>query len=284
MDFFLFRFFSSLFSSQKKQNLEDVGSYFENCVEGHEGRHLGEGFFGLGLWKSYSGRTLLQDVSLGVFPGEIVGFFGPNGSGKSTTFGLLTGLLSPQKGSIFFKGTPITSWPLYQRARCGLGYVPQESALFQDLTLYENLEGALWFREKNVSKRQQAILSMAQNCGFSHVLRHKASVLSGGERRKADIARLLLMKPDFLLLDEPLAGLDPRAVEDILSLLKNLAAQGLGIFLTEHHIEKITPIVQRGYILYGGKIIAQGPMTDLLLHPEVQRTYLGSVDMSYCQP
>ena len=233
------------------------------------------GFFGLNLFKSYNQRVLLHNVTLGVLPGQIIGLFGPNGSGKSTTFGILTGLIVPEKGHVMLCNQNITKLPLYKRAQLHLGYVPQGSTLFDDLTLYDNLDGALWFKEKNKKIRQEHIKNIAQNFGFFHVLHHKVRVLSGGEKRKADIARLLLMKPRFLLLDEPLAGLDPKAVEDILSLLQNLCSEGLGILITEHHIEKIAPIVQEGYILYQGHIIAQGSMKNLIQNTLVQEAYLG---------
>lgn len=227
------------------------------------------------IGKRYGGRPVLRDISLEVQRGEAVGLLGPNGAGKTTSFYIITGLISPDCGSISLDGEDITSLPMYQRARLGVGYLPQEASIFRGLTVEQNIMSVLEISEPIKEKRQAELESLLAEFSISHLHQTPALALSGGERRRVEIARALAAYPSFMLLDEPLAGIDPIAVADIRDLVSHLKDRGIGVLITDHNVRETLDIVDRAYIIHDGKVLMEGEPDDIVGNEDVRRVYLG---------
>ena len=227
------------------------------------------------LVKRYNRRPVINSVSVEVRAGEIVGLLGPNGAGKTTTFFIIVGAISPDSGNIFLNSDDLTHMPMYVRARKGIGFLAQEPTVFRKLTVIENVLAVLEvmkYEKKNCKKRALDILN---DLGIVHLEKQRADRLSGGESRRLEIARALVCEPKFMLLDEPFAGIDPRAIEDIQEILAHLRQQGIGLLLTDHNVRETLAITDRSYILSEGRILMSGTSTDLAKDPEARRIYLG---------
>ncbi len=227
------------------------------------------------ICKNFGKRPILQGIELKVNAGEAVGLLGPNGAGKTTCFSIMTGLIQADSGKIFLGDTDITTMPMYQRARLGIGYLPQESSIFRGLNVEENIRAVLELAEKNPELREQRLDSLLDEFSISYLRQSPALSLSGGERRRVEIARALACSPRFLLLDEPLAGIDPIAVGEIRELILHLKQLGLGILITDHNVRETLDIVDRAYIIAHGKVLMTGTPPEIVTHPEVRRLYLG---------
>ncbi|NGP87521.1 LPS export ABC transporter ATP-binding protein [Fodinibius halophilus] len=232
--------------------------------------------FSKGLTKSYKKRTVVSDVSINVSQGEIVGLLGPNGAGKTTTFYMFVGLVTPNSGQIFLDDTNLTGMPMYKRARLGVGYLSQEASVFRNLTVRENLESILEFFNMPDKEIQQRVDQLIEEFGLERVAHNKGHSLSGGERRRTEIARALVTDPDFILLDEPFAGVDPIAVEDIQEIVSELQYRNIGIFITDHNVHETLAITDRAYLMFEGNILKEGSADELADDEEARRLYLGS--------
>jgi len=227
------------------------------------------------LGKRYRRRPVLRDVSLSVQRGEAVGLLGPNGAGKTTCFYLITGLLSPDTGRISIDGHEITDLPMYRRARLGIGYLPQEASIFRGLSVEDNIRAVLEVVEPVHERRETMLDELLAEFSISHLRRTPALALSGGERRRVEIARALASQPSFMLLDEPLAGIDPIAVGEIRDLISHLKDRGIGVLITEHNVRETLDIVDRAYILHDGSVLMDGEPDDIVVHEGVRQVYLG---------
>lgn len=227
------------------------------------------------LGKQFKKRPVLRDVSLHVQRGEAVGLLGPNGAGKTTCFYIITGLISADYGEIFLDGQDITVLPMYRRARLGVGYLPQEASIFRGLTVEQNIRAVLELAEKNRNRREATLEALMAEFSISHLRRTPAIALSGGERRRLEIARALASQPNFILLDEPLAGIDPIAVRDIRELVSHLKDRGIGVLITDHNVRETLDIVDRAYILHDGNVLMEGSPSEIVANQEVRRVYLG---------
>ena len=227
------------------------------------------------LVKQYSKRTVVDGVSVSVKQGEIVGLLGPNGAGKTTTFYMITGMIKPNSGEILLDGADISLEPMYKRARLGIGYLPQEASIFRKMSVYQNIYSVLEFMAMDKSEREDKANELMKEFGITHIASSKGFVLSGGERRRTEIARAIASDPKFILLDEPFAGIDPIAVEEIMKIVAKLKNKGIGVLITDHNVHETLSIVDRGYILIEGKIFRQGS-SDILAGDEmVRKLYLG---------
>ncbi len=227
------------------------------------------------LIKIYKNRKVVKDVSIDIREGEVVGLLGPNGAGKTTTFYMIVGFIKADSGSIEVNGIDITSVPMFKRARLGIGYLAQESSVFRKLTVEQNLLAVLENMPLGRSERYERMNSLIDDLGIDHVRKQKAYTLSGGERRRVEISRALALKPKFLLLDEPFAGVDPIAVFDIQGIIKKLRDNGLGILITDHNVRETLRITDRAYIMNEGEIIVSGSSDELVNNEEAKRIYLG---------
>jgi len=227
------------------------------------------------IGKSFKKRPVLRDVSISLQRGEIVGLLGPNGAGKTTCFYTMTGLLSPDYGEIKLDGEVITSLPMYRRARKGVGYLPQEASIFRGLNVENNIRTMLEVSEPLADKREARLEDLLAEFSITHLRRTPAMALSGGERRRVEIARALASDPSFILLDEPLAGIDPIAVGDIRELITQLKARGIGILITDHNVRETLEIVDKAYILHDGLVLMTGTPSEIVAHNDVRRVYLG---------
>lgn len=227
------------------------------------------------IGKSFKKRPVLRDVSVQVQRGEAVGLLGPNGAGKTTSFYIITGLISADSGTILLNGEDITDLPMYRRARLGIGYLPQEASIFRGLTVEQNIRAVLEVVEKNSARREHMLEELLTEFSVSHLRRTPALALSGGERRRVEIARALASRPSFILLDEPLAGIDPIAVGEIRELISHLTEKGLGVLITDHNVRETLDIVDRAYILHDGRVLMEGEPADIVSHGDVRRFYLG---------
>ena len=227
------------------------------------------------LEKSYRGRCVVKDVSLAVQSGEIVGLLGPNGAGKTTVFDVMVGLTMPDGGDVFLGGEMITHLPMYQRARRGIGYLPQESSVFRRMTVEQNLDAILELMDLSEDQREERIETAIKDLGLDHVRKNKAFTLSGGERRRVEIARALVTRPHFLMLDEPFAGIDPIAVGDIQAIIRGLKERGIGILITDHNVQQTLSITDRAYIINNGEILEEGPPAHLVNSRRAREVYLG---------
>lgn len=226
------------------------------------------------LEKSFGRRKVLNQVSLAIKPGEVVGLLGPNGAGKTTTFGILAGLIPADKGRVYLGNEDITNWPMYLRAQAGIGLLPQEPSVFLGLTVEENLL-AIQEMVSREEKGQTDIDALLQEFGLKELRRTKAALLSGGERRKLELARSMVVSPDFLLLDEPFTGIDPLATLEIQQLLLRLKNQGLGILITDHNVRETLKITDRAAIIDRGEVLETGTPDEIVNSPEVRKRYLG---------
>ena len=229
-----------------------------------------------GLVKIYSGRKVVDTVDIELAQGEIAGLLGPNGAGKTTTFHMITGMIKPNKGKIYLNDKSITTLAMYKRARLGLGYLPQEASIFRKLTVEENILAILQTMKVPAKERKQRTEELLEEMTISYIARNKGYTLSGGERRRTEIARALATRPKFLLLDEPFAGIDPIAVEDIQSIIKNLKNKNIGILITDHNVHETLEITNRAYLLFDGKVLKSGTSDFLANDPEAKNLYLGT--------
>ena len=227
------------------------------------------------LGKGYRGRMVVQDVSLSVRQGEAVGLLGPNGAGKTTVFYMITGLVKPDKGEIELDGHDVTGLPMFQRARLGVGYLPQEASIFRGLNVEDNIRAVLEVNEPNRRAREAMLESLLEEFDIARVRKAPSISLSGGERRRCEIARALAGKPSFMLLDEPFAGIDPIAVGDIQDLVRHLKGCGIGVLITDHNVRETLGLIDRAYIIHSGQVLTEGPPEDIIAHPDVRRLYLG---------
>ena len=227
------------------------------------------------LRKTYGRRRVVDDVSFRVGEGEVVGLLGANGAGKTTSFYMLVGLESTETGSVSINGQDVTNLPMYLRARLGLGYLPQEASIFRKMTAEQNILAVLETMKLKRSERFERLDELLEEFGVQHVRRTRGDALSGGERRRVEIARCLATQPQFILLDEPFAGIDPLAIDDIREIILYLKNQGIGIFITDHNVRETLSITDRAYIMTEGRILRTGSPTELVSDPEVRRLYLG---------
>ena len=233
-----------------------------------------------GLWaenlgKRYKRRSVVHDVSFCLQRGEVVGLLGPNGAGKTTCFYLVTGLVSPDNGAIFLDGLELTTFPMYRRARLGLGYLPQEASIFRGLTVEENVRAILEVVEEDPDTRDTMLKELLTEFGIDHLRDSPSMALSGGERRRLEIARCLASQPHFVLLDEPFAGIDPIALSDIRNLVVHLRDRGIGVLITDHNVRATLEIVDRAYIIHDGRVLMQGKPDEIVSNADVRRVYLG---------
>jgi len=227
------------------------------------------------LIKKYGARTVNDQVSYQVAQGEIVGLLGPNGAGKTTSFYMATGLVKPNSGHVYLDDKDITDLPMYKRARLGIGYLAQEASIFRTLTVEENILAVLEMTKLDRAAQKEKTEQLLEEFSLAHVRKSKGMVLSGGERRRTEIARCLAVNPKFILLDEPFAGVDPIAVEDIQSIVAKLKYRNIGILITDHNVNETLSITDRAYLLFEGKILKQGTPEELASDPQVRRLYLG---------
>ncbi len=228
-----------------------------------------------GLVKSYKRRMVVGGVSLGVRRGESVGLLGPNGAGKTTCFYMITGLVPPDSGEISLDGHNITSMPMYRRARLGIGYLPQEASIFRGLSVEDNIRAVLEIVEPDRKERARQLDELLDEFKISHLRKSPSIALSGGERRRCEIARALASKPAFMLLDEPFAGIDPIAVGDIQELVRHLTRRGIGVLITDHNVRETLGLIDRAYILAAGKVLTHGSPEEIVNNADVRRLYLG---------
>jgi lipopolysaccharide export system ATP-binding protein len=238
-----------------------------------EGRESSLAVYNLG--KRYGARAVVQDVSLYVRRGEAVGLLGPNGAGKTTVFYMITGLVRPDKGVIELDGNAVTRLPMYQRARLGIGYLPQEASIFRGLNVEDNIRAVLEVTEPDRKAREAALDSLLEEFNIARLRKAPSIALSGGERRRCEIARALAGKPSFILLDEPFAGIDPIAVGDIQDLVRHLKGRGIGVLITDHNVRETLGLIDRAYIIHSGHVLTEGPPAAIVEHPDVRRFYLG---------
>ena len=227
------------------------------------------------LTKSYKGRIVVRKVALHLVQGEVVGLLGPNGAGKTTTFYMVVGLTPPDAGTVLLNDLDITDLPMYLRARQGISYLPQEPSVFRKLSVYENIMAILETMNYSRQERRERTYSLLAELGIEHVANSKAYTLSGGERRRVEIARALATSPSFMLLDEPFAGIDPIAVSDIQEIIAKLRDSGIGVLITDHNVRETLKITDRAYIINNGEIFRNGSPLDLSNDPEVKKVYLG---------
>jgi lipopolysaccharide export system ATP-binding protein len=227
------------------------------------------------LVKIYKKRRVVNKASVQVSKGEIVGLLGPNGAGKTTTFYMIMGMIKPEAGKVFLDDDEITKVPMYKRAKMGIGYLPQENSIFRGLSVEDNLMAVLEMTKLNSIQRKEKVEQLLEELSIANIRKNKGFQLSGGERRRTEIARALVTDPSFILLDEPFAGVDPIAVEDIMSIVANLKNRGIGILITDHNVHETLSIVDKGYILIEGVIFKQGSADELANDEEVKKLYLG---------
>ena len=225
--------------------------------------------------KSYKKKPVLRDVSLRVKQGESVALLGPNGAGKTTNFYIMMGLIKADSGKILLDGSDITNLPMYQRARLGIGYLPQESSIFRGLNVEDNIRLVLQGQDIRKSRQEVLLEELLAEFSIAHLRRTPSVALSGGERRRCEIARALAARPQFILLDEPLAGIDPIAVSDIRDLIAQLKTRGIGVLITDHNVRDTLGIVDRAYILHDGKVLMEGTPDDIVANDDVRQVYLG---------
>jgi lipopolysaccharide export system ATP-binding protein len=228
-----------------------------------------------GLAKSYGGRRVVTEATLGVRRGEAVGLLGPNGAGKTTIFYMITGLVSADRGRITLDGNDITRLPMYRRARLGIGYLPQEASIFRGLNVEDNIRSVLEVTIRDKAAREEELETLLHEFDIARLRRSPSIALSGGERRRCEIARALAGQPTFMLLDEPFAGIDPIAVGDIQDLVRHLTARGIGVLITDHNVRETLALTDRAYIIHSGRVLTEGTPEEIIADTEVRRLYLG---------
>ena len=234
-----------------------------------------QGVFVDNVGKSFRGRPVVKSVSLRLKRGEVAGLLGPNGAGKTTCFYMITGLIPADYGAIWLDGEDITSQPMYQRARLGIGYLPQEASIFRGMSVGDNIMAVVELREKSRARAKETVTRLLEELRIDHLREAPASSLSGGERRRAEIARALASEPSFMLLDEPFAGIDPLAIADIKEVIVYLKGRGIGILITDHNVRETLGITDRASIIHAGEVLFEGAPDEILADPEVRRVYLG---------
>jgi lipopolysaccharide export system ATP-binding protein len=227
------------------------------------------------LVKSYKKRNVVDDVSIEVSQGEIVGLLGPNGAGKTTSFYMTVGLIKPDSGDVFLNDENITALPMYRRAQMGIGYLPQEASIFRKMSIEDNIAAVLEMTKLTKEEQKDKLESLIDEFRLGHVRKSLGEVLSGGERRRTEIARALATNPDFILLDEPFAGIDPIAVEDIQKIVMQLKDKNIGVLITDHNVQETLSIIQRAYLLFEGKVLKSGTAEELSQDEQVRKVYLG---------
>ena len=228
-----------------------------------------------GITKTYRGRRVVDGVEVGVRRGEAVGLLGPNGAGKTTCFYMITGLVPVDSGRIELDGHDITRVPMYRRARLGIGYLPQEASIFRGLTVEENVRAVLEVVEPDRRERERQLTALLEEFGIAHLRKQPSTALSGGERRRCEIARALASRPSFMLLDEPFAGVDPIAVSDIQELVRHLTRRGIGVLITDHNVRETLGLIDRAYIMHAGAVLTHGRPDEIVANSDVRRIYLG---------
>jgi lipopolysaccharide export system ATP-binding protein len=228
-----------------------------------------------GLAKSFGKTVVVRDVSIAVRRGEAVGLLGPNGAGKTTVFTIIMGLIKPDAGQVMLDGRPITRLPMFQRGRLGIGYLPQESSVFRGLSVRDNILAVLEGHVKSRAERKLRLETLMDEFGITHLAKKNALALSGGERRRLEIARAIAADPVFMLLDEPFAGVDPIAVADVKALVRALTERGIGVLVTDHSVRETLSLVDRAYLIYGGQVMIQGRPETIINDPDARRVYLG---------
>ena len=269
------------FDDSPEQSGRRVTQFPDGSYSGDEGGKIklvseNRGLQARGIGKNFGNKRVVRNVSVGVRRGEAVGLLGPNGAGKTTTFYMLSGLMQADEGSIFLDGNDVTETPLYQRARLGIGYLPQESSIFRGLSVEKNIRAVLEITESNADLRDSMLEELLAEFGIGHLRNTPSINLSGGERRRLEIARALAARPTFLLLDEPLAGIDPIAVADIRDLISQLKEHGLGVLITDHNVRETLEIVERAYIIHDGAVLMEGTPEEVVGHSGVREVYLGN--------
>ncbi len=227
--------------------------------------------------KSYNKRAVVKGVSLSIQPGESVGLLGPNGAGKTTVFYMITGLVVPDEGRVTINGLDVTKMPMYQRARLGVGYLPQEASIFRGLSVEDNIMAVLEVAERDRRKRQEKLDRLLREFRIDHLRKQRSTALSGGERRRCEIARALASDPSYMLLDEPFAGIDPIAIGDIRALVRQLKARGIGVLITDHNVRETLDIIDRAYIITEGTVFAKGTPAEIVNDERVRKVYLGDM-------
>ena len=234
-----------------------------------------EGLFVDNIGKSFRGRAVVKGVTLKLSRGEILGLLGPNGAGKTTCFYMITGLINADYGAIYLDGEEVTGQPMYQRARLGVGYLPQETSIFRGMSVEQNVMAVVELHEKNRERARERVDRLLDELRIAHLRKAPATALSGGERRRCEIARALASEPAFMLLDEPFAGIDPLAVDDIREVIRYLKDQGIGVLITDHNVRETLDMVERAAIIHAGEVLFEGAPEAILADPEVRRVYLG---------
>jgi lipopolysaccharide export system ATP-binding protein len=240
-----------------------------------ESRVLAGDLVAVSLSKSFRGRPVVRNVSLALRRGEAVGLLGPNGAGKTTVFYMITGLIAADSGRIELDGKDITALPMYRRARMGIGYLPQEASVFRGLTVEDNIRAVLELHEPSRAERERRLDELLGEFQITHLRRSPAIALSGGERRRTEIARALAARPQFMLLDEPFAGIDPIAINDIRNLVRQLTSRGIGVLITDHNVRETLELIDRALIIHEGQVLMEGQPREIVDSPEVRRLYLG---------
>ncbi len=234
-----------------------------------------DGLFVDAIGKSFGDRPVVKSVSLRLKRGEVAGLLGPNGAGKTTCFYMITGLVAADYGSIYLDGEDITSQPMFQRARMGVGYLPQEASIFRGMTVEQNVMAVVEMRQKDQRKAREHVTEILEELRITHIRKSPAVALSGGERRRVEIARALASEPSFMLLDEPFAGIDPLAISDIREVVSYLSNRGIGILITDHNVRETLQMVDRASIIHAGEVLFEGAPQEIIDNPEVRRVYLG---------
>ena len=252
-----------------------TGQHTDPAASRHETPASAVGLEVRGLAKTYGRRTVVRDVSLTLRQGETIGLLGPNGAGKTTLFYMITGLIRPDAGEIMVDGFDVTPLPMYRRARLGIGYLPQEASIFRGLTVAQNVMAILELVEPSRKRRQAALAELLDEFGLTALAGAAATSLSGGERRRVEIARALASRPDFMLLDEPFAGVDPIAVADIQALVRHLTLRGIGVLITDHNVRETLGLIDRATIIADGAVLSEGTPRQIVDNPDVRRLYLG---------
>ncbi|MEJ2015556.1 MAG: LPS export ABC transporter ATP-binding protein [Limibacillus sp.] len=260
---------------QTRQRPEDAENEPEDWAGGPRLVAANNGLHAVNIGKSFKKRPVLRDVSVSVQRGEAVGLLGPNGAGKTTCFYIITGLISPDTGWVTLDGHDISDLPMYRRARLGVGYLPQEASIFRGLTVEQNIRAVLEVVEPDREQREVKLDELLAEFSITHLRRTSAMALSGGERRRVEISRALASNPQFILLDEPLAGIDPIAVNDIRELVQHLKDRNIGVLITDHNVRETLGTVDRAYIIHEGVVLMEGAPEEIVAHEDVRRVYLG---------
>lgn len=259
-------------------DFDEAGGTHSSADDSYPGQFRQDGWLSIEqVKKSYGRRLVVRGVSLAVRRGESVGLLGPNGAGKTTVFYMITGLVPADEGHVFIDGHDVTKLPMYRRARLGIGYLPQEASIFRGLSVEQNIMAVLELVEPNRRRRKEQLDSLLEEFNITRLRKSPSIALSGGERRRCEIARALASRPSFMLLDEPFAGIDPIAVGDIQELVRHLTKRGIGVLITDHNVRETLDLIDRAYIIYDGTVLTQGDPQEIVKNEDVRRVYLGDM-------